>query len=87
MAKSKPKPSLKSVAKRYVKLWQGGIHKDCEHVLDQLGGYCGGQSGVEAEIEYAEVAAVTALMMIDRRMTAKDRDELSDRLFQVTRNL
>lgn len=75
------KPSLTAVANEYVRKWRQG-NRSRYHVLDQLGGYA---TPDKLEIQYAEVAAVTAIMA--GLMTAAERREFANELAEVAKLL
>ena len=75
------KESLDKVADRYVKFWTKGSEEQKQEVLDQLTG-----SVENPEVDYSEVAAVTALMSL-RMKSWKDKADLAQGLWEITKSL
>jgi len=53
--------TVNDIAARYAHLWLTGNADNQQFVLDQLGGYT---TADDQEVEFAEAAAVTALLML-----------------------
>lgn len=66
---------VNNIAKRYKRLWLTAEADNQQFVLDQLGGYT---TADDQEVEFAEAAAVTALLML--RLPNIERRRLAEQL-------